>query len=66
MKSYSSAEIIKLLVEAGWYEVYRSGSHLHMKHRSKPGKITVPHPRKDLTAKTLHSIIKHAELTLPE
>jgi len=38
------------------------GSHCQFKHPSKPGKITVPHPRRDLPEGTLRSIFRQAGL----
>jgi predicted RNA binding protein YcfA (HicA-like mRNA interferase family) len=56
--SKSSREIITLLVRDGWFEAGQTGSHRHFKHPSKPGKVTVPHPKHDLPAKTIKSIEK--------
>ncbi len=56
MKDYSSREIIKLLLDGGWYEVRVSGSHHHFKHPSKPGFVTVPHPKKSFPPKTIRAI----------
>ena len=56
MKSYSSREIIKLLLKDGWYEVNIVGSHHQYKHPSKKGRVTVKHPDKDIPRKTLDSI----------
>ncbi|WP_081578541.1 type II toxin-antitoxin system HicA family toxin [Thermacetogenium phaeum] len=58
----SSREIIKLLEEDGWYLVGVAGSHHQFKHPTKPGKVTVPHPRKSLAPKTFKSILKQAGL----
>ena len=63
MKSYSSREVIKMLKEDGWYEFAVTGDHYHFKHPTKPGKVTVPHPNKDLKPATLKSIQKQAGLT---
>ena len=52
----SSREVIRLLEQNGWFEVGQTGSHKHFKHRLRKGKVTVPHPRKDLSIKTLKSI----------
>jgi predicted RNase H-like HicB family nuclease len=41
-----------------------TGSHYHFKHSEKKGKVTVPHPKKDLPVKTLISIEKQAGLRL--
>lgn len=62
MKSYSSREILKMLYDDGWYEIECTGSHHQLKHPTKPGRVTVPHPRKDLTKTTLKSIEKQSGL----
>lgn len=64
MKTYSSKEIIQLLKKDGWYLVNTVGSHAQYKHPSKIGKVTVPHPRKTLTIKTVKSIVAHAGIKL--
>lgn len=56
MKSYSSFEVLTILKEDGWIVKNQRGSHLQLVHPKKPGKTTVPHPRKDLDPKTLKSI----------
>jgi len=43
-----SAKLIKRLKADGWFPVGIVGSHHHFKHATKPGKVTVPHPRRDL------------------
>jgi predicted RNA binding protein YcfA (HicA-like mRNA interferase family) len=40
--------------------VHVVGSHHQYKHPTKPGKVTVPHPRKDLPIGTARSILKQA------
>lgn len=62
MKSYSSREVIKLLLKDGWYEVDVTGSHRQFKHPAKRGRVTVKHPDKDIPPKTLRSIEKQAGL----
>ena len=59
-----SREIIKKLEQDGWYLVKITGSHHHFKHPIKRGKVTVPHPKKDIPIKTLISIEKQAQLKL--
>ncbi len=59
-----SREIIKKLKEYGWYQVGVTGSHYHFKHSVKKGKVTVPHPKKDIPIKTLISIEKQAGIKL--
>lgn len=57
-----SSDIIKLLKQDGWYKHVQRGSHCQFKHISKPGKVTVPNPNKDLPIKTVQSILKQAGL----
>ena len=64
MKSYSSKEILRILHTDGWFIVDQRGSHIQLEHPVKLGKITVPHPRKNLKQKTLRTIIKQAGLEL--
>jgi predicted RNA binding protein YcfA (HicA-like mRNA interferase family) len=59
-----SREIIRKLQENGWYEVAQSGSHKQFKHPSRPGRVTVPYPRKDLPLGTIRSIEKQSGLKL--
>lgn len=60
MKDYSSREILKILIEDGWYEVGCVGDHHQFKHPTKPGRVTVTHPRKSIPIGTLKSIQKQA------
>ena len=45
--------MISAIEAAGWYHVAQKGSHVQFKHPTKPGKATVPHPKKDLPPGTL-------------
>ena len=60
----SSAEIIRQLKADGWFEVARKGSHAQFKHRDKQGRVTVPHPKRDIPIGTLRSIEKQSGLKL--
>lgn len=60
----SSREIISCLQKDGWKLAGVSGDHYHFHHDTKPGKVTVPHPKKDLKIKTVKSIEKQAQLKL--
>jgi predicted RNA binding protein YcfA (HicA-like mRNA interferase family) len=60
----NSREAIRRLVNDGWYEVAQVGSHLQFKHAAKPGRVTVPHPKRDLPIGTLKSIEKQAGIKL--
>jgi len=56
----SSREVLQTLFKDGWVEKGQEGSHVHLIHPTKPGKITVPW--KDLKKKTVESILKQAGL----
>jgi predicted RNA binding protein YcfA (HicA-like mRNA interferase family) len=62
--SKTSREIIAALLKDGWFEAGQTGSHRHFKHPTKPGKVTVPHPKRDLPVKTIKSIEKASGLKL--
>jgi predicted RNA binding protein YcfA (HicA-like mRNA interferase family) len=51
-----SRTIIKILEKHGWYKADQSGSHIQFRHPSKKGRVTVPHPKKDIPIGTLKSI----------
>ena len=59
-----SREIIKRLKQDGWFEVAQAGSHKQFKHATKPGRVTVSTPRKDVPLGTLRSIEKQAGIKL--
>jgi len=58
----SSTDLIRLLREAGWEIVRVRGSHHQFKHPTKPGVVTVPHPKKDLSKGLVHAVLKQAGL----
>ena len=62
MKSYSSREILKMLLDDGWYEVNCVGDHHQFKHSTKPGRVTLRHPVKDLSLRDLKSIERQSGL----
>jgi len=55
-------EIIKMLEQNGWQFDYARGSHHYFIHSAKSGKVTVPHPKKELAPGTARSILKQAGL----
>jgi predicted RNA binding protein YcfA (HicA-like mRNA interferase family) len=59
-----SREVIKRLKADGWYEVAQAGSHKQFKHPVKPGRVTVPFPKKDIPLGTILSIEKQAGIKL--
>ncbi|OGT46136.1 MAG: addiction module toxin, HicA family [Gammaproteobacteria bacterium RIFCSPHIGHO2_12_FULL_38_11] len=61
-KTHSSRDVIQMLKANGWFEVRVTGSHHHFKHQTKPGIVTVPHPKKELGKGLYNSILKQAKL----
>ena len=59
-----SREIIRMLTLDGWHEVNHSGSHKQFKHPAKRGRVTVPHPKRDIPVGTLKSIENQAGIKL--
>jgi predicted RNA binding protein YcfA (HicA-like mRNA interferase family) len=54
-------EVIRRLLDDGWYLHGTRGSHRQFKHATKPGRVTVPgRPNDDLAPGTLNSIFKQA------
>ena len=62
--SLSSLAVIAALKADGWLQVAQKGSHVQFKHPIKDGRVTVPHPKKDIPIGTLRSIEKQAQLKL--
>ncbi|WP_079212732.1 type II toxin-antitoxin system HicA family toxin [Brucella pituitosa] len=59
-----SGDILKILENDGWKMVAQKGSHIQLKHPTKPGRVTVPHPKRDVPIGTLKSIEKQSGLKL--
>ncbi|WP_226341441.1 MULTISPECIES: type II toxin-antitoxin system HicA family toxin [unclassified Halomonas] len=57
-----SRALIKELKKDGWELVRVNGSHHHFRHPTKPGTVTVPHPKKDLKTGLVRGIRKSAGL----
>ncbi len=62
--SLSSRDIIERLRADGWNLVNVKGSHHQFRHPNKPGRVTVPHPERDLPIGTIKSIEAQAGLKL--
>jgi predicted RNA binding protein YcfA (HicA-like mRNA interferase family) len=60
----NSREVIRLLEQAGWQHVATRGSHWQFSHPTRPGRVTVPHPKRDIPLGTLRSIERQAGLKL--
>lgn len=56
----NSRALIEKLEKMGWVEVGCKGSHHKFAHPDIKGKITVPHPKKDIPLGTVKSIYKQA------
>lgn len=58
-------EVLRVLRDDGWVHIRTTGSHLHFKHPSKPGIVTLPSGGKegrDIAPGTLRSVLKQAGL----
>lgn len=58
----TAKKLLKLLKADGWVEKNQEGSHLHLVHPEKRGKITVPMHDGDMNIKTCNTILKRAGL----
>lgn len=56
----SSREIMSRLTADGWVRDCAKGSHQQFKHPVKKGRVTLPHPKKDLPKGTVRSIARQA------
>ena len=56
----NSRKIIKMLKKDGWREVATKADHVQFKHPTRSGRVTVPHPNKDIKAGTVMSIYRQA------
>ncbi len=56
----NSRDVMKTLRDDGWEVVNIRGSHHQFKHPTKAGKVTLPHPKKDLPLGTVRNIFKVA------
>jgi predicted RNA binding protein YcfA (HicA-like mRNA interferase family) len=62
MRRMKSAELIRELHRAGWVLDRVRGSQHVFSHPRRPGRIVVPHPRKDLGVGLVSAIRKQAGL----
>ncbi|WGR91372.1 type II toxin-antitoxin system HicA family toxin [Bradyrhizobium sp. ISRA443] len=59
-----STDLIKAMLADGWRQVSQKGSHVQFKHLTKPSRVTVPHPKRDIPVGTFKSIEKQSGLKL--
>ena len=60
MRTMRSAELIRLLTQAGWQLDRIRGSHHVFKHPDRPGLVVVPHPKNELGKGLVGAIRKQA------
>jgi len=56
----NSRKLIAMLEADGWAHVQTKGDHWQFKHATKPGRVTIPHPSKDIAKGTVASIYRQA------
>lgn len=60
----TSKDVIRALQADGWKLKSVKGSHHHFIHPTKPGKVTVPHPKKELKRGLIKAIEQQAGLKI--
>ena len=68
MKTLTSREMVRMLLDRGWYEHSQVGCHRKFNHPSDPRlRAIVPiHPSETLTPGTQHSIMRAAGISWAE
>lgn len=59
-------EVVAALERAGFSRHHQTGSHLVLKHASRPARVTVPMHSGDLKRGTLRSIIRESGMTVEQ
>lgn len=62
----TATELLRALHLDGWYDQRQKGGHLHLKHPTKPGRVTLPVHPGPVPPGTLASILDQASLTAVE
>jgi predicted RNA binding protein YcfA (HicA-like mRNA interferase family) len=55
-----TARGIAAIEKAAWFHVATKGDHGRFTHDTRPGRVTVPHPKRDLPMGSLASIEKQS------
>lgn len=55
-------ELLKILKDDGWEIKNQRGSHIHLVHPTKKGKVQIPNHSGDIKIGTMRSILKQAGL----
>jgi predicted RNA binding protein YcfA (HicA-like mRNA interferase family) len=58
----TTRELLKILSKDGWTFHHQTGSHMHYRHPTKAGTVTVPERKGDIPPGTLASIKRQAGL----
>lgn len=61
----TSRDVVEKLTKCGWVKVAQKGSQFQFKHSEFSGRVTVPHPKRDVPIGTLRSIYRQAGLPWP-
>lgn len=56
----NSGRLVRMLEEDGWRHVATKGCHRQFNHPANLGRVTVPHPNKDIPLGTVASINRQA------
>jgi predicted RNA binding protein YcfA (HicA-like mRNA interferase family) len=60
-------EVVRALQRAGYVIHETTGSHVHLKHPDRPGRVTIPyHTRFDLPKHIVKSIVRQAGMANEE
>jgi predicted RNA binding protein YcfA (HicA-like mRNA interferase family) len=62
----SGNQTVEALLRAGFIIHRTRGSHYILKHPDSGRRVTIPYHRRELALKTLHSILKQADVSLEE
>jgi predicted RNA binding protein YcfA (HicA-like mRNA interferase family) len=64
-ENVKTRDIIKLLLDDGWYQVASKGGHRQFKHPEKSGRVTVPFHggNEDLPAYLVTNILRQAKIS---
>jgi predicted RNA binding protein YcfA (HicA-like mRNA interferase family) len=57
-----SRDVIRAIEKAGWVHVATKGDHWQFKHPTFSGRVTVPHPNRELPIGTVRSSEKQSRL----
>ena len=59
-----SRAVLRRLTADGWEVVRTKGSHVHLRHPTKTGIVTVKHPAKDFPMGTVKSMERQSGVSL--